>query len=415
MAEIAIVSARKARLQQAMEQGSVGAGVALALQATPTRFLSTVQIGITLIGILTGAFGGASLAGNVAEMLGEIAPLEPYAESLAVLLVVAVITYLSLVVGELVPKRIGLRNPERIAGLVAGPMRLLSQVATPVVWLLEVSTNVLLRMLRLDRSGEQNVSEMEVIAMIEQGITEGTFHPTEQEMVERVFRLDVQTVEELMTPRTEVVWLGIDDTQGEISQKIIEHVYSNYPVCRDSIDQVLGIASAKDLLSRMLRGAPLELSTLIQEPLYVPATLPAAHLLERFKASGQRCALVIDEHGGLEGLVTLRDVMSEVVGEIDIAEPDVVERSDGSWLLDGLVSVHTMTELLEGLEFPEDEAGTYLTLSGFVMARLGRVPNTADAFEWSGYRFEVVDLDRRRVDKVLVQRQAQATSPATEN
>lgn len=406
MSEIAIVSARKVRLQQWANEGNPRARVALELANAPNRFLPTVQIGITLIGILAGAFGGATIAELLAGIAGQVPWLAPYSEALGLGIVVVLITYLSLIVGELVPKRVALNNPEQIAMAVATPMRTLSAIAAPVVHLLSTSTEVVLRVLGIKPSAEYQVTEEEIKVLIEQGTEAGTFEAAEQDMVQRVFRLGDRRVSALMTPRLEIAWLDLDDSLEENHQTMTTSVHSRFPVCQGSLDNVLGIAQVKDLLVRNLTNQPLDLTASLQTPLFVPEGMLALKVLELFKQSGTHTALVVDEYGVIQGLVTLNDILEAIVGDIpsvdELAEPQAVQREDGSWLLDGMLPVEEFFELFEIEELPEEQQGNFQTLGGFVITHLGRIPAAADHFERSGLRFEVMDMDGNRVDKVLV-------------
>lgn len=405
MSELAVVSARKARLQQRAEDGDAGARAALELAEAPDRFLSTVQIGITLIGIVAGAFGGASVASALAVQLNRIPPLAPYSEPLAAAIVVAAITYLSLVIGELTPKRLALRNPEGIAATVARPMRLLSSIAGPVVALLSGSSALVMKLLRIGPSTGPAVTEEEVQLLIEQGTEAGVFEQEERAIVERVLRLDDLRVGELMTPRVRLVWLDVEDPPEENWAKIesTRHIY--FPVCEGGIDNVIGILSVKDLWSHASAGGEIDLRSLLIEPLYVPESMIALRVLEAFKQAGTDMALVIDEYSSIQGVITLHDVLEAIVGDIptpDSGDPQVQRREDGSWLLDGLLPIERLKTLLDVEQLPGEEYGAYQTLGGFVMQQIGRVPAPADHFEWGGMRFEVVDMDGNRVDKVLV-------------
>ncbi len=404
MSETAVVSARKARLQQRADEGDERARRALALSENPNIFLATVQVGITAIGILSGAFGGATIAGGLAARLEGIPALAPYADVLALGLVVLVITYLSLVVGELVPKRIALNDPEGISSLVAGPMSGLSRLSSPVVHILGASTDAALRLLRVRKSEEPPVTDEEIGVLLEQGARAGVFHPEEQELIESVFDFADDYVTALMTPRPDIVWLDLEDPAEENRRKMAESPYSRFPVCRGELDEVVGVVRAKDLLVGALTGRDRGLEGYLHPALFVPESTPALQMLEEFRRSGEHLALVVDEYGGTEGLVTLQDVLEAIVGHIpSVGEPDdlrVVRRPDGSWLLDGTLPSDELGEVLgiEGL--PAGDG--YQTLGGFVLSELGRIPDAGDRFEWGGYRFEVVDMDGRRVDKVLV-------------
>jgi magnesium and cobalt exporter, CNNM family len=406
MSEIAIVSARKTRLQQWAEEGNSKARIALELANTPNQFLATVQIGITLIGILAGAFGGATIAREVAGILNNIPWLEAYSHPLSLVLVVLVITSLSLIVGELVPKRLALNNPERLATVVAIPMQMLSRVAYPAVQLLGLSTEFLLRALGMKPSTEPPVTEEEIRALIEQGTQAGMFEEAEQEMVERVFRLGDRRVGAVMTPRTEIVWLDREASAQAIRQTITESAHSRFLVADGSLDNVLGVVHAKDLLAHLLGEQVVDLAATLQQPLYVPESMRALKVLELFKQSGTHIALVIDEYGGIQGLVTPSDILEAIVGDLPEAgeqvEPLAVQREDGSWLLDGMLPVDEFKDLFDLDELPGEDQGIYQTLAGFVIMQLGRIPTAADHFEWEGLKIEVVDMDGNRVDKVLV-------------
>jgi putative hemolysin len=406
MAEIAVVSARKARLQQRVDEGDLRAQTALELANNPADFLSTIQIGITLVGILAGAFGGATVAMTIAGWLNEIAWIAPYSGVIAFGLVVIAITYLSLILGELAPKRLALNDPEGIAALVAGPLYRLSKMAAPLVRLLSYSAGLVLRLFGVRPSTAPPVTEEEIKVLIKQGTLAGVFEAAEQDMVAGVFRLGERRVGTLITPRTEIVWLDVEDSPELNRGKIIESVHTRFPVAKDGLDNLLGIANAKDLLAHCLSGEPLDLQAGLQPPLYVPESTPALKVLELFKETGQQMVLVIDEYGGLEGLVTLTDILEAIVGDITVlggtGEPEIVQREDGSWLLDGMLPMDEFRDLFAIATLPDEDKGYYQTLGGFIMAYLGRIPKETDQFEWSGWRFEVMDMDGMRVDKILV-------------
>lgn len=406
MAEMAIVSARKVRLEQWASRGDRGARIALELANDPNQLLSTIQVGITLIGIVNGAFGGATLSFELAEVLRLVPWLAPYSTAISFALVVSAITYLSLVVGELVPKRLALNNPERVAVVVATPMRRLSSIAAPIVRLLGASNDLVLRLLGVRPTGEAPVTEDEIKILIEQGAEAGVFEPAEHEIVESVFKLGDQRVGELMAPRLDIVWLDINDPVEEIRRIIIESNHSRFPVGRGSLDDVVGIAQAKRILAHRLAGEPLELERYLDRPLFVPESMPTFRVLEAFKQSGIQMALVIDEYGSTAGLITPSDILEAIVGAIpspeELAAPPVIRRDDGSWLVDGKVRVDELQEIL-GLEALSWADGRdYHTIGGLVMSRLGRVPQPSDAFDVGGLHIEVLDMDGKRVDKVLV-------------
>ncbi|MDF5734352.1 MULTISPECIES: hemolysin family protein [unclassified Nostoc] len=406
MSEMAIVSARKVRLQQLANQGDAKAKVALKLAESPNHFLSTVQVGISLIGILTGAFGGATIANRLGIYVKRVPLLAPYSEPLSFGIVVLLITYFSLIVGELVPKRLALNNPEKIASIVAIPMQALAAIGSPVVFLLSASTDLILRLLGITASTEPQVTEEEIKILIEQGTEAGTFEEAEQDMVERVFRLGDRPVSYLMTPRPDIVWLDLDDSAEENRQKMVDSAYSRYPICQGGLDNVLGVIPVTDLLARSFRGEALDLTVGLRQPVFVPESTRGLKVLELFKQTITHMALVVDEYGVIQGLVTLNDIMSEIVGDVPSTDgqdqPQAVQREDGSWLLDGMLPVEEFLELFGMEAWQPDERGSYQTLGGFVITNLGRIPAAADYFEWQSMRIEVMDMDGNRVDKVLV-------------
>jgi putative hemolysin len=404
--EIAVVSARKVRLERMANQGNAKAKTALKLAKFPNDFLSTVQIGITLIGILSGAVGGATIAQRLKPFLETIPWLAPYSEGISLGIVVTLITYLSLVIGELMPKRMALSNPEQVACSVAKPMRLLSRITAPLVRLLSVSTDGLLKLFGISASEELPLTEEEIKVLIEQATESGTFEESEQEMVERVFRLGDRPIKAIMTPKLEIVWLDFDAPLEETERQVMESNHSRFPVSRGSLDNCLGILRGNNFLSARLRGQEIDLATMLQPSLYVPESTTALKILEQFKRTGVQIALVTDEYGSIEGLVTLNDLMQAIVGDIPSSEhweePMVIQRDDGSWLLDGLLSTDEVKDLLDKELLPGEETGYYHTLGGFVVTFLGHIPRSGDHFEWEGMRFEVMDMDGTRVDKVLV-------------
>ncbi|MDM7924009.1 MAG: hemolysin family protein [Pyrinomonadaceae bacterium] len=408
MTEIAVVSSRRVRLASAAEGGSRGAAAAIDLQQKPDRFLSAVQIGITLVGILSGAFGGAMLSGEVAGLVATVPALEPYASTIAFGFVIVVITYFSLVIGELVPKNIALAMPERIATLFARPMKAVSAFTSPIVWILSGSTRFVLKILRIGQSTESGITEDEIKAHIAHGTEIGVLEEVEQELIESVIRLDDQRVTAVMTPRLKIDWIDIEDGHDLNKKALSETRFSRLPICRGDLDDVVGIAKARDILTQVLAGQDLDLEAVAKEPVFVPETMTALEMLEKFKGAGNSLALVIDEFGSVTGLVTLNDILEEIVGDLPaggIVRQSVTVRDDGSMLIDGQFSMMEVAELLKLRNLPEDEFEAYHTLAGFVLARLERVPAEGDSFEWDGIRFEVMDMDGRRVDKVLVVRE----------
>lgn len=406
MSELAIISVRKVRLQHLANHGNARARAALELANAPNQFLATVQIGITLLAILSGAYGEKVIAKVVAPILGFIPLLAPYSKTMASVIAILIITYLTLIVGELVPKRLALNHPEPIAAGIAIPMQMLATITSPIVYLLSASTDLVVRLLGIRPSTEPQVTEEEIRVLIEQGTEAGTFEEAEQDMVERVFRLGDRPVSALMTPRPDIVWLDLEATVEENRQKIIDSAYSRFPVCQGGLDNVLGVMPVTDLLSRSLCDQPLDLTVALQTPVFVPESTRGLKILELFKQSSTHMALVVDEYGVIQGLVTLNDIMVEIVGDVpsaeDLENPQAVQREDGSWLLDGMLSVDEFFELFEINELPPDHRSNYQTLGGFVITHLGRIPAAADHFEWQSLRFEVMDMDGNRVDKVLV-------------
>lgn len=406
MSELAIVSVRKVRLQQLANQGDKNAAVALDLANAPNRFLASVQIGITLLAILSGAFAESTIAQRLAPLLNLIPGIGAYRDPLASVVAVLLITYLTLIIGELVPKQLALNYPEKIASVVAVPMRMLATIASPIVYLLSASTDLVVRLLGIAPSNEPIVTEEEIRVLIEQGTEAGTFEEAEQDMVERVFRLGDRPVNALMTPRPDIVWLDLEDTSEENRKKMLDSCHSRFPVCQGGLDNVLGVMHVTDLLARSLSGQPLDLTVGLRQPVFVPESTRGLKILELFKQTGIHLALVVDEYGVIQGLVTLNDIMVEIVGDVpsagELEEPQAVQREDGSWLLDGMLPVDEFFEIFNIEEIPKEHRGSYQTLGGFVITHLGRIPSATDNFEWENLRFEVMDMDGNRVDKVLV-------------
>ena len=407
MSEIAVVAARKIRLQQLANSGNRQAQAALNLAKNPNQFLATVQVGITLVGIMAGAFGGATIAENIAAYLNTWPTLAPYSELVGVGVVVIVITYFSLIIGELVPKRLALNNPERIASMMAAPMHFLAKIALPVVRLLDISTNVVIRLLGVKPSAEPGITLEEIKVMIDQGTESGVFEESEQDMIENILRLDERPVGVWMTPRTKIVWLDIEEPLEVIQRKVIKHHYSRYPVAKDNLDNVIGIVRAKDLLVQSLTHQLLDLKVLLHPPTFIPESMSALDVLELFKEQGTHIALVIDEYGGIEGMITHNDILEDIAGNIPIdgeppVEPQAQQREDGSWLVDGLLDIDTLKEIFEIEELPDEEDRGYHTVGGFIMSQIHGIPIVGQYFEWQNLRFEVIDMDGRRVDKVLI-------------
>lgn len=407
MAEIALVAARKARLKTLVDEGNNGARLALALANSPGRFLSTVQVGITLVGVLAGAVGGARIATYLAGPLGKVPFIGEHAEYIALFLVVALITYLSVIIGELVPKRLALQNPERIASGLARPMHGLSVFASPLVSLLNHSSDFLMNALGVRKTAASSVSEEEVRVLIDEGLSAGIFKKAEKEMVEGVFELDEQTVGDLMTPRARMIWLSLDDADEENWRKIAGSGHSHFPVYQGTRDNVIGMISVKSLWANLSLAGRVELRALVTPPVYVPTAMPAGKLIEEFKKCGKHIALVVDEFGGLQGLVTLNDVMMAIVGNLPEREqrhdPKAMLRQDGTWLIDAMLDIDDTKKKLEiEDDLPGENENRFTTLGGFVLFRLGHIPREGEKFLWDRFEFEVIDMDRQRIDKVLI-------------
>jgi putative hemolysin len=392
LSELAVVSSRRARLQQYALEGRRGAAAALKLADDPSSFLSTVQIGITVIAILSGAYGEAAIADPFAAALADAPYIGAHASPIATGVVITVIAFTSLIIGELVPKRLALRNPEKLACAVAGPMRLISQFAAPVVCLFTPPS--------LD---DPRVTEEEVKTLIAEGTEAGVFEPAEKEMLEGVLRLADRSVRSIMTPRPDVMWLDVEDTEAEIYASIAGSGHSRFPVAAGDVDNIIGIVHTKDLLEQSRNGKPIDLKAICRDPVYVHESTPILKLLESFRAATVHMAIVLDEHGAVQGIVTPTDILIAIAGDLPEREdemPSAVKRSDGSWLLDGQMPVHEVERALQvrGLSAYEHE---YTTLAGFVLFQLGHIPVPGETFDWREWRFEVIDLDGRRIDKVM--------------
>ncbi|MBI5933514.1 MAG: HlyC/CorC family transporter [Chloroflexi bacterium] len=400
MAETALLSVRKARLHHQSNEGDARAGAVLKLTENPNQFLSVIQIGITSIDLLIGALTGATLGVWIDGQLEHYPALAPYSSMISLLVGILPVTYLSLVLGELVPKRLAMRSPERVSAAVAGPMLFFAKIFSPFVKLLSFSTDGILRLLGIRPSTEPPVTEEEFQALLDQGRQAGVFEESEQDMIEGVFSIGDQRVYSLMTPRTEIVWLEVDDAPEEIRAKIASCSFSRFPVRDGSLDNVVGVVRARDLLLTNLAGEKINLKHNLHPAIYIPESAEASQALEMFKGGKAELMLVVDEFGSVQGLITLNDILSEIVEGIGTGEPQATQRQDGSWLLDGMLPVDDFKEIFNLRDLPEES--DYETLGGFVMFSLGRIPQTADRFEWNGMQFEVMDMDARRVDKVLV-------------
>lgn len=418
MSEIAVVSSRQSRLQKLADDGNAGARSALGISREPANFLSTIQVGITTVGILSGAIGEATLAVPLAGWLASFSPLAPYAQGLALTLVVVGLTYFAVVVGELVPKRLGLLAPERVAALVARPLDLLAALARPLVWLLSSSSSLFLRLLGAPRAQGSSVTDEEIKLLMGQGAMAGTFHASEQDIVSNVLRLDQQHIREIMTHRKDIYLLDLNDSEAAIRDCLAASPFKRIVVCRDGLEQIVGVLRTGDLLKGALLGEALSIEAFVRPALYVPASVTTTQLLETFRRARQQCALMVDEYGELQGLVTLTDVLTSIVGDLPVYDTpevqEIVVREDGSWLVDGAVSIERLRTVLgfSGVLPGEDEK-TFHTLGGLMMYLLGRIPVPSDHFELAGLRFEVVDMDHNRVDKVLISQTIKPPQVAT--
>lgn len=412
MSEIAIVSSRKTRLSQWAKEGKLNAKTALDLSNQPDRFLSTVQIGITLIGILAGVFGGAELKYTISDFLMSHNIDSVWSERIALTTVVVGITYLSLVLGELVPKRIGLNNPEKIAVVVAGPMIILSKLAAPLVSLLAVSTSFIIKVFRIAKKNEEPVTEHEIKELVRQGTIAGSFEKSEEELIQNVFRLDDITVASIMITRSKIKWLDIQDSPENNLQIILTERYSRLLVADGNLDKLLGFVRTKEVLKQYLNDGKLDLSKNLIDPIYVNENVSPLKIFDKVKQSGIHIAVAVDEHGAVQGMITSNDILEAVVGDLPVLgehqEEWIVKRNDSSWLIDGRLSVVDLKNTFDLPGLPDEEEQIYQTIAGFVMHMLGRVPSPADNFIWNRYRFEVVDMDGRRIDKILLEKHEKA-------
>lgn len=402
MSEVALLSARRNRLQHLAERGNKNAQRALDLLQDPNNFLSTVQIGVTLVGVLSGAFGGATLAAHLSRHLRGYPAIAPYADTISISIIVLAITYLSLIIGELVPKRVALHSPERIASAVAEPMSIISRLGSPLVGLLSASTNAVLWVFRIKDSREPMVTQDDVRSLIRMGARTGVFKKDEQQIVERVFRLSNRRVSAIMTHRADIVWLDINDPPDVLVKAIRQIRYLRVPVCDGDLDRTLGILSAKDFFAAVENT---DIRTMLKPAVYVPEGMPALKVLEQFRTSTASIALVIDEYGSVQGLVSAIDLLEALVGDLPgekRVDHPVMARADGSWLVDGALPLEDLKELLRVDSLPDESSGRFHTAAGFLIYHLGRIPKAADAFDFDSVHMEVVDMDGNRVDKLLV-------------
>lgn len=415
MSELAVVSSRKSRLQQRVAANRRGARTALELAENPNRFLSTVQVGITLISIVNGAFGGAALADPLSNALDSVPVVGRYSEGISVFLVVALITYLSLIIGELVPKRLAIQQPENIACRVAPFMKMLSRIGSPAVTLLGVSSDVVMRFLGAKVPDEPAVTEEEIHLLLRQGTEAGVFQESERSMVEGVFDIGDRSASEVMTPRHRMDYLDLAQPDDVNLGLMARTPHNFFPVCDGSTDNVVGVVATRELWRRQLSGESTGIRDAMEPALFVPEIAPMLSIIEQMRHQRSPIAIVIDEYGGVEGLLTFNDVLSDLVGEID--DPNRtnvkggVRRDDGSWLLDGVFSAHEVRELFDIDTLPGEDEGRFETIAGFVMDRLGHIPAAGERFVWNGFRFEVVDMDGVRIDKILVTPPGSADAP----
>jgi putative hemolysin len=402
MSELAIVSSRRSRLDTMAASGNRGAQVALQLIEEPSRFLSTVQIGITLVGVMAGAFGGATLALRLGQAFNSFEVIAPHGDAVAITIIVSAITYLSLIIGELVPKRMALSNPERAAAALAPAMNILSEIASPLVWLLMISTDAVLRSMGLQKAKTTTVTEEEVRSLIAAGTQAGIFVPQEREMIEGVMRLADRPVDVIMTPRPDIIWLDVADSADKIAAIIAEARHSRLLVCQETVDEPVGVVYARELLAPAIRGEPIDLEALMAPVLAVPEGTPVLRTLDLFKKRKLHMAVVIDEFGMVQGVVTPADILESIAGELPEVgeEPEltIVRRDDGSWLVDGRVPVDEFEDRTKILGLRDE----YHTVAGFVLDQLGHLPKVGESFIFRGYKFEVADMDGRRIDQVLI-------------
>ena len=405
LSETALVSSRKIKLQIMVNEGNKNAETALDLINNPNRFLSTTQIFITLISIFAGTFGGATIALRLAAYLSQIPIFNPYSGIVSVVVVVLLITYLTLIIGELVPKRIAIDYSERIAVKVARPVQILSNIVTPVVYFLSSSMELVLRILRVKEPEEEEIAEEQIKLLIEEGKKTGEFEEAEEEIINRVFDLDERRINTIMTPKTEIVWLDVNEPEEMILKTIFESKHSILPVSEGFLDNFLGVVQVKDIIKTCSLNSGLDLKNHLKEPLIVPESSYALNVLKQFKKTAEdvHIAIVVDEYGDIEGLITLYDILEAIVGDLPTTEElKAIKRSDGSWLIDGLINIDEFKPLFDIKELPNEEISNYQTLAGFIITYLGKIPDTGELFTWNGLQFEIIDMDGYHIDKVLV-------------
>ncbi|PMC36820.1 hypothetical protein CJ195_14595 [Bacillus sp. UMB0899] len=407
MTEISIVTSKKNRLEKRKEEGDSRAGFALKLAEDPNQLLSTIQIGITLIGVITGAFGGATIAGQLSVYVEKVELLAPFSDTLSFAVVVGLSTYLSLIIGELVPKRIGMGNPEKVALIVAKPMYYFSKVGRPLIWFLSKSTEIVLKLLRIKPNDEPEVTEEEITQLIEQGVYSGVLEEIEQDMVEQIFDLGDKHLGNILTPRTKLVWLDLEDSFEENIKIMTESPYSKFPVGKGSLDSFEGIIHTKDVFSKVMQGKEFRLEECIEQALVLPESMKVFQSLESLKTSGQHQAMVIDEYGGIEGFVTLHDIVENIVGDMpdeDEIDPQIIKRDEETWLADGFVSFNAFVKYfdLEDISIQLSNKSSFHTLGGFITNQIGDIPKVTDTVQVKDLKLEVIDMDQFRVDKIMI-------------
>ncbi len=402
MSEIALVSVRKGRLESQADKGDLKAKKALELAENPELFLSAAQIGITLIAILTGVYSGEKFSGDLEPYVAQVELLAPYAETIATTLIVILVTFLSIVFGELIPKRIGLLRAEMISRMVAGPVTFFAKLTYPIVWLLNSVSNIFFRLFNIKRMKEDAVTEEEIKTMITEGTEAGTIDEAEQEIIERVFHLGDRNITSLMTHRSDIIWFELNDSEDTIKEKILGEPHSLYPICDGDIDNLKGVVTLKDLY---ITEDSVQFNKIMQPALFIPENNSAYHVLEKFKTSTQHACFIVDEYGTLQGMITLNDILEAIVGELpqpDIMDYEVVERSDGSYLVDAQIPFYEFLDKFEKTEWMNEGEHEFDTLAGFILHELEHIPQTGETFEWKGFTFEIIDMDGHRIDKVMV-------------
>jgi putative hemolysin len=415
MSEIALVSARKARLESMAEKGDKKAESALNLSNAPETFLSAAQIGITLIAILTGVYSGEKFGNMLAPTIAQIEPLAPYAHTIATTIVVIIVTFLSIVFGELVPKRIGLLNAERIAKIVAGPMRGFARFTHPIVWLLNKTSNLFFKIFKINKTKDETVTEDEIKAIINEGTESGSIEEEEKELIERIFHLGDRNITSLMTHRSDVIWFDLNDNEEIVRDKILKEPHSVYPICDGSIDNIKGMVSIKDLY---IIDDFTKFKDIVQPAMFVPENNTAYQVMERFKETKQHSCFIVDEYGSLQGMITLNDILEAIVGEIPqtgIEDYEIVEREDGTFLVDAQIPFYDFLSRFDKADWASEEEYSFDTLAGCVLHELERIPQTGDKLKWRGFDIEVIDMDGHRIDKVLVKPSQEIMDELEEN